>query len=131
MRMSKVGVRSPRVRIQRGAHWTQICLRSALEPSRQNLKTEHATPVDFNAHLRVLRLVGETLAALQRVAPDTVRGLVGERAVIVHGDFWPQNMLFDLEADGVTGDVPSRRSERVRQLSPQQSGGRVNPLVHA
>ena len=55
--------------------------------------------------LRVLGLVGETLAALQRIRPDTVPGLVGEGSVIVHGDFGPQNMLFDLDADRVTGVV--------------------------
>jgi len=53
----------------------------------------------------VLRLVGQTLVALQRIRPDTVPGLVGEGSVIVHGDFGPQNMLFDLEADRVTGVV--------------------------
>ena len=55
--------------------------------------------------VRVLRHVGETLAELQRIPPDTVPGLVGEGSVIVHGDSGPQNMLFDLEADRVTGVV--------------------------
>ena len=54
---------------------------------------------------RVLRLVGETLTALQCIPPDTVPGLVGEGSVIVHGDFGPQNMLFDLDADCVAGVV--------------------------
>jgi tRNA A-37 threonylcarbamoyl transferase component Bud32 len=52
---------------------------------------------------QVLRLVGCTLAALHEVPLGTVRGLDGEGSVIVHGDFGPQNMLFDLEADCVTG----------------------------
>ena len=52
---------------------------------------------------QVLRLVGHTLVALQRFAPDTVRDLEGDGSVIVHGDFGPQNTLFDLDADRVTG----------------------------
>ena len=51
----------------------------------------------------VLRLTGQALVALQRVSPDTVGGLVGDGSVVVHGDFGPQNMLFDLNADRVTG----------------------------
>ena len=57
----------------------------------QDLLTEqHAVPV--------LRLVGETLARLQAIAPDSVPGLAGAGSVLVHGDFGPQNMLFDLAA---------------------------------
>ena len=52
---------------------------------------------------KVLRLAGDALAALQRVSRDAVPDLVGEGSVIVHGDFGPQNMLFDLDADCVTG----------------------------
>jgi hypothetical protein len=52
---------------------------------------------------RVLRLTGETLVALQRLSTETVPGLVGEGSVVVHGDFGPQNMHFDLDADRVTG----------------------------
>lgn len=52
---------------------------------------------------RVLRLVGETLYALHDLAVDAAPGLVGEGSVIVHGDFGPQNMLFDLDTDRVTG----------------------------
>ena len=51
----------------------------------------------------VLRLVGTTLAALQALAVAPVPGLDGDGAVIVHGDFGPQNMLFDLQRDAVTG----------------------------
>ena len=51
----------------------------------------------------VLGLAGEALVAVQRVSPETVPGLVGDGSVIVHGDFGPQNMLFDLNADCVTG----------------------------
>ena len=52
---------------------------------------------------QVLRLVGSTLASLQTIAVEAVPGLVGEGTVVVHGDFGPQNMLFDLQADTVTG----------------------------
>jgi Ser/Thr protein kinase RdoA (MazF antagonist) len=70
------------------------------------LEGRHGQDLLSDGHaIRVLRLVGETLAALQRIRPDTVPGLVGEGSVIVHGDFGPQNMLFDLEADRVTGVV--------------------------
>lgn len=51
----------------------------------------------------VLRLVGTTLAALQALTVDLIPGLDGDGAVIVHGDFGPQNMLFDLQRDAVTG----------------------------
>jgi tRNA A-37 threonylcarbamoyl transferase component Bud32 len=54
---------------------------------------------------QVLRLVGETLDRLQRVAADSIHGLAGTGPVIVHGDFGPQNMLFDLGAGRVTGVV--------------------------
>jgi len=54
---------------------------------------------------QVLRLVGATLARLQSFAPWIVDGLDGTGPVIVHGDFGPQNMLFDLTADRVTGVV--------------------------
>jgi tRNA A-37 threonylcarbamoyl transferase component Bud32 len=51
----------------------------------------------------VLRLVGAALHTLQRVPVGTVPGLLGEGAVIVHGDFGPQNMLFALNERRVTG----------------------------
>ncbi|HEX4489911.1 MAG TPA: aminoglycoside phosphotransferase family protein [Acidimicrobiia bacterium] len=59
--------------------------------------------IDEGHASKVLRLAGEALVALQGVPPDTVPDLVGEGSVIVHGDFGPQNMLFDLNADRVTG----------------------------
>jgi aminoglycoside phosphotransferase len=59
--------------------------------------------IDEGYASRVLRLVGETLSALHDLAVDAVPGLVGEGSVIVHGDFGPQNMLFDLDPDRVTG----------------------------
>jgi Ser/Thr protein kinase RdoA (MazF antagonist) len=51
----------------------------------------------------VLDLVGTTLTVLQSLPPDTVRGLAGTGPVLVHGDFGPQNMLFDVDAHTVTG----------------------------
>jgi hypothetical protein len=51
----------------------------------------------------VLRLVGTTLASLQVLVVDAVPGLEGDGTVIVHGDFGPQNMLFDLKRGAVTG----------------------------
>jgi Ser/Thr protein kinase RdoA (MazF antagonist) len=74
------------------------CLKLSLVPGRhgQDLIAE-----GHGAH--VMRLVGEALAQLQAVAPETVRDLEGSGPVVVHGDFGPQNMLFDLDADRVTG----------------------------
>lgn len=44
----------------------------------------------------VLRLVGETLLQLQAFPTPAVPELLNEGTVIVHGDFGPQNMHFDL-----------------------------------
>jgi aminoglycoside phosphotransferase (APT) family kinase protein len=52
---------------------------------------------------QVLRLIGTALYQLQTLRPQTVPGLVGAGDVIVHGDFGPQNMHFDLSADAVCG----------------------------
>jgi aminoglycoside phosphotransferase (APT) family kinase protein len=52
---------------------------------------------------QVLTLVGRALSTLQLVPTDTVPSLDGGGTVVVHGDFGPQNMLFDLEAGTVTG----------------------------
>lgn len=41
----------------------------------------------------VMRLLGALLARLQEIDPVSVDGLTGSGAVIVHGDFGPQNML--------------------------------------
>jgi hypothetical protein len=54
-------------------------------------------------HSGVLRLTGDALVELQRVPSETIPGLAGEGSVVVHGDFGPQNMLFDLSAHRVTG----------------------------
>ena len=49
----------------------------------------------------VLRLIGSTLRALQQAPVTAVEGLCGDGGMITHGDFGPQNMLFDLERDAV------------------------------
>ena len=43
----------------------------------------------------VLRLLGVFLHELQQLSPATVPELAGTGAVIVHGDFGPQNVLVD------------------------------------
>ena len=59
--------------------------------------------IDEGHAVPVLRLVGATLASLHALTVDAVPGLEGDGTVIVHGDFGPQNMLFELERDAVTG----------------------------
>ena len=61
---------------------------------------------------QVLRLVGQMLDALHRLPPACVHGLDGSGPVIVHGDFGPQNMLFDLDTDRVTGVVDWESAHR-------------------
>ncbi len=54
----------------------------------------------------VMALVGETLRVVQAVPLTTVPHLGARGSVLVHGDFGPHNMLFDLDADdGVVGLV--------------------------
>jgi aminoglycoside phosphotransferase (APT) family kinase protein len=48
----------------------------------------------------VMGLVGSTLRKLQALPADTVNGIPGDGTVLVHGDFGPQNMLFDLTGSG-------------------------------
>jgi aminoglycoside phosphotransferase (APT) family kinase protein len=43
----------------------------------------------------VLRLLGSFLARLQEIDPGSVHGLTGSGEVVVHGDFGPQNVLFE------------------------------------
>jgi tRNA A-37 threonylcarbamoyl transferase component Bud32 len=47
----------------------------------------------------VMALVGETLRAVQAVPLTAVAALDGHGPVLVHGDFGPHNMLFDLAAE--------------------------------
>ena len=49
----------------------------------------------------VLGLVSAALRDLQAIDPGRVPGLAGAGSVIVHGDFGPQNMLFDAGARSV------------------------------
>jgi hypothetical protein len=59
--------------------------------------------IDAGHAPQVMRLVGQTLSVLHDLPIETIPGLIGEGSVIVHGDFGPQNMLFDLDTDRVTG----------------------------
>jgi aminoglycoside phosphotransferase len=62
----------------------------------------HGQDLLYAGHARaVLRLVGDALAKLQSISPATIASLDGDGGVIVHGDFGPQNMLFDEEISEV------------------------------
>lgn len=50
----------------------------------------------------VLELVGTTYRRLRELQVDLLPELPGDGAVITHGDFGPQNMLFDLDQGVVT-----------------------------
>jgi hypothetical protein len=68
----------------------------------------------------VLRLVGCALFELQQLPPETVSGLDGDGPVIVHGDFGPQNMLFDLAGARVAAILDwesAHRGERIEDLA--------------
>lgn len=61
------------------------------------LTGRHGQELLDEGHARlVMRLVGSTLRTLQALPVDTVAGIPGDGDVLVHGDFGPQNMLFDL-----------------------------------
>jgi hypothetical protein len=65
---------------------------------------DHGQDLIDGGHARtVLQLIGVALNAIQRLPFSLVPELDGEGPVIVHGDFGPQNMLFDLDAGRVTG----------------------------
>jgi len=72
--------------------------------------------IDAGHAEEVLRLVGVTLRAVQSVPVEDIPGLAGDGSVVVHGDFGPQNMLFDLEHDRVTGIVDWERAHRGRPI---------------
>jgi aminoglycoside phosphotransferase len=61
--------------------------------------------IDAGRAPEVLRLVGTALAALHATDLSVVDELTGEGDVIVHGDFGPQNMLFDLERGEVSAII--------------------------
>ncbi len=50
----------------------------------------------------VLRLTGELLTMMQRIPTDSLGRIAGSGEVLVHGDFGPQNILFDAQAQRVT-----------------------------
>ena len=51
--------------------------------------------IDEGYGYQVMHAAGACLRELQAVPPDVIVGLSGDGDVIVHGDFGPQNMLFD------------------------------------
>lgn len=51
--------------------------------------------IDEGYGYHVMRAAGACLRELQAVSPDVIGGLSGDGDVVVHGDFGPQNMLFD------------------------------------
>jgi aminoglycoside phosphotransferase (APT) family kinase protein len=55
--------------------------------------------IDEGFGAAVMGLVGATLRAVQAVPGEALAELGGRGAVLVHGDFGPHNMLFDLEAE--------------------------------
>jgi aminoglycoside phosphotransferase len=59
--------------------------------------------MDNGRPAQVLRLIGSQLSDLQSFDPATVPGLRGTGDVIVHGDFGPQNILFSLDPERVSG----------------------------
>ncbi|MGH2354784.1 MAG: phosphotransferase family protein, partial [Chloroflexota bacterium] len=87
----------------------------------EEIRGEHGQDLIERGHGRaVLELTGTTLARLQRLPPDTVPTLMGNGAVLVHGDFGPQNMLFDLASGSVAAVVDwesARIGQRVEDLA--------------
>jgi aminoglycoside phosphotransferase len=85
------------------------------------LPGEHGQDLIEDGHAsQVLRLVGQAVATLQQLPPDAVPDLAGDGPVIVHGDFGPQNMLFDLGNDEVSGIVDwesAHRGDQVEDLA--------------
>jgi len=72
----------------------------------EELRGDHGQDLIEQGHgTAVLQLTGSTLAHLQALPLSTVPTLTGSGAVIVHGDFGPQNMLFDLANAEVTAVV--------------------------
>ena len=59
--------------------------------------------IDQGWAAQILRLIGSQLSGLQSLDPSTVPGLTGIGDVIVHGDFGPQNILFQLDPIRVSG----------------------------
>jgi hypothetical protein len=58
--------------------------------------------IDEGRAERVLRLVGRALHDLRAIPTTAVPELDGDGLVLVHGDYGPQNMLFDADATTVT-----------------------------
>jgi Phosphotransferase enzyme family len=58
--------------------------------------------VDEGMGVQVLRLLGAQLSRLQSLDPASVPGLAGTGDVIVHGDYGPQNTVFELDPTRVS-----------------------------
>ena len=68
------------------------------------LPGEHGQDLIDGGHAHVvLHLAGATLEELRRLPVWDVPDLDGDGPVIVHGDFGPQNLLFDLHDNRITG----------------------------
>lgn len=61
----------------------------------------------------VLRLTGSTLRILQQAPATAVKAPSGDGDVIAHGDFGPQNMLYDLDRNVVTAVLDSTGSSLI------------------
>jgi aminoglycoside phosphotransferase (APT) family kinase protein len=67
---------------------------------------------------QVLRLAGTLLRELQTLAPTAIPELAGSGAVIVHGDFGPQNLLIDHDRISALVDWEfAHRGEPVEDLA--------------
>ena len=85
------------------------------------LPGEHGQDLIDGGYARiVLQLAGAALAALQSLPVSLVPDFDGDGPVIVHGDFGPQNLLFDLDTGRVTGVLDwefAHRGDAVEDLA--------------
>jgi len=72
----------------------------APRPAWESIRRVDRLPHGYTNHTR---RVGKQLSGLQSLDPSTVPGLTGIGDVIVHGDFGPQNILFQLDPIRVSG----------------------------
>ncbi len=62
---------------------------------RESLGAHGQDMIDAGRAPEVLRLLGSLLVSLQQIPLSDVPGLEGSGSVVVHGDFGPQNVLFE------------------------------------